>query len=303
MLWLVITIFTYFILAFVFLVDKYLLTASIPNPKVYIFYVGTLGVLILILAPFVGFYVPEIKNIILCLAAGAIFIYVLFWFYKTLKIFEASRVVPVVGGLVPLFTLGLVYLFSFGEETLSFSKIIAFIFLVSGSIIIVLEKEKLINFKCFKNSLLTAILLSFSFVFTKYIFMLLPFWTALIWRSIGGFLMAICFFVFFPEIKKEILEGKKTFSKKTTTIFLLNQTAGAGAGILQSWAIALVPLAYLAFINALQGIQYVFLLMLTVFLSLKFPQILKEEISKKILLQKIIAILLIGGGLALFALE
>ena len=85
-------------------------------------------------------------------------------------------------------------------------------------------------------------------------------------------------------------------------IFLFNQGIGAGAFILQNWAIALVPLGFLAFINALEGTKYLFLLIFTILLALKFPKILKEEISKKILFQKIIAILLIGGGLVLLAL-
>jgi len=78
---------------------------------------------------------------------------------------------------------------------------------------------------------------------------------------------------------------------------------GAGASILQNWAIFLAPLVYVAIINALQGINYAFLLVFIIFLSLKFPQILKEEISKKILLQKIIAILLISAGLFLLTLK
>jgi len=42
-------------------------------------------------------------------------------------------------------------------------------------------------------------------------------------------------------------------------------------------------------------------LIFAVLLSLKFPKILKEEVSREILLQKIVAILLIGGGLTLLA--
>ena len=114
--------------------------------------------------------------------------------------------------------------------------------------------------------------------------------------------MALCFFILAKEVKEEIFQKKNTLKKKTMGIFIVNQGAGAGANILQNWAIALCPLAYIAIINALQGVQYVFLLILTVLLSLKFPQIIKEEISGKILLQKISAILLIGAGLALIAL-
>jgi len=299
MLWLTITILAYFILAIVFLVDKYLLTGSIPNPKVYAFYVGTLGILVLVLAPFVGFYIPEKSQIALSLLAGAVFVYGLFWFYKTLQLFEASRVVPAIGGLTPLFTFGLIYLFTLGQEILSPKGFMAFILLVLGSILINLKKEKLINLKSFKFSILTAFFFSLAFVLTKYIYLVQSFWNGFIWRSIGGFLMAACFFTFFPEIKKEIFRKREKFQKKTAVVFLSNQTAGAGAAILQNWAIFLAPLAYVPVIHALNGTQYVFLFIFSIFLSLKFPQILKEEISKEVLSQKIIAILLIGGGLIL----
>jgi drug/metabolite transporter (DMT)-like permease len=302
--WLIITISFYFILAIVFLVDKYLLTGSIPNPKVYTFYVGALGILVLVFAPFVGFYIPTIPQIILAFSAGAIYIYAIFWFYKSLQLFEASRVVPAIGGLTPLFTFALIYLFSRGREILSFLEIIAFIFLILGSVLINLKKEKLINIKSLKFSVLTAFLLSLSFVLIKYVYLVQPFWNGFIWRSVGGFLMAICFFVFFPEIKKEIfIKRREKFPKKTAIIFLTNQTAGAGAAILQNWAIFLVPLAYVSFINALQGVQYVFLLIFAIILSFKLPKILKEEISREIIFQKVAAILLIGAGLVLIALK
>jgi hypothetical protein len=104
-------------------------------------------------------------------------------------------------------------------------------------------------------------------------------------------------------VKEEIFKKKVSFKKKTLGIFVSNQALGGGANILQNWAIALAPLSYVAFVNALQGIQHVFLLIFAVFLSFKFPHILKEEFSGKILFQKIFAILLIGVGLALLAIK
>ncbi len=302
MTWLVITILSYFILAVVFLVDKYLLTSSIPNSKVYVFYVGILGILSLILAPFVGFYIPGISQIILGLLAGATFIFGLFWFYKGLSLFEASRIVPAVGGLIPLFTFGFVYVFSRGRVNLSLQEIIAFLFLLFGSVFIVSEKDKFINLKSLKISLIASFFVSLSSVLIKYVYLSLPFWPGFIWKNIGGFLMALCFFIIFPEIKKEIFKKREKSNPQKATVFLTNQAMGGGASVLQNWAIALAPLVYVAFINVLQGVQYVFLLIFSVFLSLKFPQILKEEISKGILVQKIIAIIVIGGGLALLIL-
>ena len=300
--WLLIAISSYLILAIVSLVDKYLLTNSILKPNIYTFYVGTLGILSLLFIPFVGFYMPGISQAILSLLTGAIYIYAIFWFLKSLYLFEVSRVVPAIGGMLPLFSFGLIYIFSFGKEILSYLEIIAFALLISGSILITLERKKLITLKSLRYSLLTSFLLSLSFVLSKYVYLNQPFWNAFIWMRIGGFLMALGFFIFIPKIKKEIFKKEEHLPKKTAAIFLLNQTAGASANILQNWAIFLAPLVYVPIINSLAGVQYLFLFILTVLISSKFPKILKEEISKEIIFQKVISILLIGAGLILLIL-
>jgi len=315
MSWLLVTISFYFILAVVFLVDKYLLTTSITDPKIYTFCVGVLGIFVVIFIPFVGFYFPSFFQIILSLSAGAIYIYALFWFYKSLRIFEASRIVPTISGLVPIFTFLLVYLFSRGKEVLSPFDIIAFLLLVFGSILITIEKKKFFNLAILKISAITSFLLSFSFLLSKYVYLSQPFWNGFIWIKFGGVISGFCFFILtkeireeFQKIKNNLLEKKnigefrlKNF--KTPIIFIFNQGGGALANILQNLAFALAPLAYLSIVNALQGVQYVFLLILTVLISLKFPTILKEEVSKKILIQKIFAIFLLGGGLAILTLK
>lgn len=301
MLWLVVATFAYLILAIVFLVDKYLLAGRIPDPKVYAFYVGISGILALILVPFVDFYLPEPFQIILSILAGVFFIYGIFWFYKALHLFEASRVVPAIGGILPIFTFLLIYLFSGEEKTLKFWEFLAFILLVLGSVLITYKGGVKFSLKSIQISILAAFFLALSIVFTKYVYLAQPFWSGYIWIRIGTFLMGI-FFLLTPEVKNELFRARISFQKKTATIFLSNQAAGAGATILQNWAIALAPLLYVAFINALQGVQYVFLLIFATLLSLKFPKILKEEISREAILQKIIAILIIGTGLVLLTL-
>lgn len=302
-MWLIVAISAYFILAIVWLVDKYLLTGPIPNPKVYAFYVGILGILVLILAPWVGFYVPGIRQIILSLLTGVVFVYAIFWFFKALRLFETSRVVPAVGGILPIFSFLLIFIFSGGEETLRFWEFLAFTLLILGSILITHQKTKKISLRSFKISAVAAFFFALSAVLSKYVYMDMAFWPGYIWIRIGSFLMALIFLLT-GGIKSELLKTRINLQKKTLRIFLLNQAAGAGANILQNWAIALTPLVvYVAVINALQGVQYAFLLIFAALLSLKFPRILKEEISKEIILQKVIAILLIGTGLVILALK
>jgi hypothetical protein len=312
MTWLLITILSYFLFAAVVLADKYILTSSVPNPKVYVFYVGALGTLawLLILFPFVHFDVPGVLPVILGILAGSTFIFSLFWFYKGLSLFEASRMTPAVGGLTPFFTLGMIYLFSGGQEKISSLDMLAFLILVFGSTLMVSERNKFINLKSLKISVVAAFFGSLSFVLTKYLYLSVPdsFWTAFILKSMGATLASIFCFIIFKEIRQEIFKAKaaggreKKKSIKTTAFFLTNQSVGAIANILQNWAMSLAPLAMVAFVNALQGTQYVFILIFSIILSVKFPKILKEALSKGIVLQKVCAILLIGAGLAILAL-
>ncbi len=301
MFWLTVIIVAYFLFAVVALGDKYLL-AGAPSPKSYSFYVGILGGLVLVLIPFVGFSIPAFYQVLFCFLAGAMFIFALLGMFEGLERFEASRIIPAIGGITPLFTLLLVYFFSGRKEILGSWELLAFLLLLLGSVLITIKIGKRISFASLKISAVTAFLFALFFVLTKYVYIMLPFWTGFIWIRIGAFLVAL-FFIFFKEVRREIFAGKFTFNKKTGTFFILNQGIGVGASILQNWAIALTGLVYLSVINALQGVQYVFLFIFTIFLSLKFPKILKEEISKKIIFQKLLAILLIGTGLVILAIR
>ncbi len=301
MLWLITAILSYFFFAIVSAGDKYLLTGH-PNPKIYTFYVGVLGILALFVIPFIGFSIPNLYEIILCFSAGAIFIFALLGLFAGLKKFEASRIIPAIGGISPLFIFALTYFFSGKEEILRSWDLLAFFILILGSVLISIEPAKKISFESFKISIITAFFLALLFVLTKYVYLIMPFWTGFIWIRIGAFLTAL-FFIFVKEVRSEIFAGKFTFNKKTGFIFILNQGIGAIAFILQNWAIALAGLAYLSVISALQGIQYAFLFIFIILFSLRLPKFLKEEISKKIIFQKIIAILFIGAGLVILALE
>ena len=292
MSWLIVIVSAYFLFALVSLGDKYLLKGP-PNPKIYAFYVGVLGILALVLIPFVGFSIPGTAGILFCLLAGAMYVFAILGVYEGLEKFEASRIIPAIGGFMPLFIFGLIYLFSGGGEVLGFKEIIAFILLIFGSVFVAWDPLKKVSFKSLQISAISAFLFALCFVLTKYVYLMLPFWTGFIWIRISAFLIAL-FFILFKEVRKEIFSKKSSFSKKTSALFLFNQGMGAGAFILQNWAIALAGLAYLSIISALQGVQYVFLFILTML-------ILKEGLSKKVILQKFFAIILIGIGLAFLA--
>lgn len=318
MLWLIATILSYLILAVVFLIDKHLLSTFITNPKIYAFYVGVLGISALILAPFINFYVPSLEQILLSFLAGLFFLYALFSFYRVLSLFEASQIVPAVGGFLPIFSFLLAFLISRGKETLEAQKFLAFIFLILGTVLISYKKNSSANslkgkvfskkspsaIKSLYFSAGTAFVWAMFFLLAKYVYSGQNFLNGFLWIRIGAGFFAFLLFAFSKEVKKEVFKIKLKLGsflsfKKTTFVFIFNQVLGVIANLLQNWAISLAPLIYISLITALQGVQYLFLLIFVTIISLKFPWLLKEEISKKIFFQKLLAILLIGAGFTL----
>jgi len=299
--WILTAILSYFFFAVVSLGDKYILSGK-PNPKIYVFYAGVLGALALALIPFVGFFVPDLSVVLLCLLVGAIYIFSLLGIFEGLEKYEASKIIPAIGGFSPFFVLILGYFFSGGKEIFSIFDFLAFLPLIAGSVLISLESGKRISFKGLGISAISAFLLALLFVLTKYVYLDVPFWTGFIWIRIGAFLTAL-FFLFTKEVKLEIFHRKFSFSGKTGAIFIMIQIAGAFASVLQNLAINWAGMAYLPIVIALQGVQYVFLFVLAILISSRFPKIFGEKFSKKSVLQKIVAIFLICCGLVFLILK
>jgi drug/metabolite transporter (DMT)-like permease len=296
MLWLIVAILSYFFFSLASLGDRYLLIGP-PKPKVYAFYVGSLGVSALLLLPFINFSLPGFNVIILSFITGVIFLLSLIFLFYGLERFEVSRIVPALGGFLPIFTLIFGFLILNQQESFYWQKILSFCLLIMGSIIISLEKSFNFSFKSLFFAALAALFLSLYFVFSKVVYFYVSFWEGFIFVRVGAFL-ATLFLLFFKEVRKEVFSSNRSFTKKTGFIFLLTQSAGGLAVIMQNWAIALVNSGFISFISAVQGVQYVFLFILTLIVSLISPKILKERISKRIILQKLAAIVLITAGLA-----
>lgn len=297
MLWLIIIIAAYFLFSLASLGDRYLLVGP-PNPKVYAFYVGILSIVVLLLVPFVDFYLPNIYQIGLSFLYGLIFILSLLAIYESLKRFEVSRIIPALGAFLPIFTFLLAFFILGQEGFFSYQKIFSFCFLVLGSIFISLEKSFKVSFKSLLFVGMAAFFLSLCFVLSKIVYSDLGFWNGFVWMRLGTFFFALFLFLF-KDVRTEIFRKKKSFTKKTGLVFLSVQITGALAVVLQSWSIALADSVYISFISALQAVQYLFLFIL----SLLFYKALKEKISKKIIFQKIFAIILIILGLVFLVLK
>lgn len=289
--------------AVAFVVDKVLLTKSFQNPFVYAFFIGALSGLAVVLIPF-GVEWPGWALFGLDLAGGALFIASLLAFFYALQGGEASRIVPFIGGGIPVFTL--VFELLFLDHELTAAQLIAFGVLVIGTVLIAIEignpdanaeKKENQGWKAWVYGLVAALLFAVSFGLTKMAYDTQPFISAFTLQRFGSVAFALIFLVSASK-RQAIKEALPLLKEKTGMVFLGSQAMGAGGFVFINYAISL---ASVSIVNALQGVQYAFLLVLAVVGTLKYPKLLKESMTTKSLVIKSIAVVVIGIGLYLIA--
>lgn len=292
-LWIVIT--GHILTSVSIVLSKALLSRAFNNPFVFIFYVGILSILVVFLIPF-GFELPSVYTIMFNLATGAIFVLALGMFYVALQNSEASRMAPFIGAVIPV----LLLFFELQVLHISLSKqhLIAFIILLFGSLLITLDfnKKTAIPKKIWFYGMLSAGLFAISFAMTKTAFIHQPFLSAFIWMRFGSVLIVLP--LLFTRHRLEIIEAIRELKGKSGIMYLLTQLFGSLGFVFINYGIAL---ASVALVNALQGVQYIFLLLLAVAVSKKYPELMKENVAPKTMALKFFAILIIMGGIYLIA--
>lgn len=294
--WLIIAIVAYLFFSLSFFGDKLMLSGH-QNAKLYTFYVGMLSLVVIFLIPFVRLEIPNFFTIFWIALAAITSLAGIYSMFVALEKFEVSKVMPTIGGLQPLFILVLTWVF-WGFQNISIWQYVAFGLLLLGSLVISVEKKPSLTTQYLKLTLFSSFMFSLNYVFSKLVFEALPFLEGVIWILIFTFIFVLPMLLD-GNMRSQIFTRKSTFNRRAGVIFLLTQLSGGVANLLQSLAISLAPVAYLAIVNALKGVQYVFLFLLTLLFSIFFPRIFKEKISKKVLAQKIVSIAIIATGLVI----
>ncbi|MCX6793459.1 MAG: EamA family transporter [Candidatus Falkowbacteria bacterium] len=322
-MWLFVAISSYFLNAGVYVADKFLLSRKIHSSIVYAFYVGiwSIGNFVLL---FFDPWVPRPTILLLDLLAGFIFLCTLVFWYKALHQSEATRVVPIVGALTPVFSF--LFSFIFLGAKLEPQSLAAFIVLIAGGLLISIKKTRLHIIgevfgrvkevvgntvgrvaaearptrRLLINSLMSAVFFAAYYVFIKYIYSHTgqPFIAAFAWSRLGSFLGVLAI-LFVPSWRRLINESKthENRTPKQLAFFFLVRLGAAAAFIMLNWAVSLGD--NVSMINALQGTQYVFLLILVLVLAKKYPGVLDEELGKGVVMQKVLGIILVMLGLYL----
>ena len=320
-MWAIAAISSYCMSAGIHVADKFLLSNKIHSSIVYAFFVGIwsfLNVILLFFEP----WVPDAREMAIDFSAGLLFLATLVFWYKALHQSEATRVVPLVGALIPIFSL-LLSAFLLGES-ISNRQLIAFFILIFGGVLISVRqarfyvlhelyeklKNKLGNMlglvhaeyrptsRMLIYSFLSAFCFALFYVLMKYIYLHQPFIGGFVWSRLGSFIGALIILLV-PSWHEKIRDHKEEAQDPGNIFFfMLIRLVASVSFIVFNFAISL---GNVAMVNALQGTQYLFLIAIVLIISSRFPKLLKDEFSRAVMPQKLIGIAIIGLGLYVLA--
>jgi drug/metabolite transporter (DMT)-like permease len=308
MFYISIAIFSYFLVSLQTILDKFLLTTNrVSEPATYTFYVGLMSLFTFILFPF-GFHLIGLGQFVLSIISGVIFIYGIFCLFTAIEKSEASRVMPVVGAIIPITTLALSMVF-LGEKFSTWEIFGVFLLIFGGFFISLeffsgsLEPKKL--FSGFYSTVSAGVLIAIAFLIFKYLYGQDNFFNVFIWTRLGLTIGALSLLLF-PFWRKSIIKSFHDFkhpkkeNEKTGALFVANKILGGVGSAMTNYA---VSLGSVAVVNALVSVEYVFVFVLGLALSLKFPAIFQEKRNLRNILHKTLAICIIVAGIALISVK
>lgn len=301
-LWALIAIIGHLANGAAFIIDKTLLTTSFKRAATYAGTVGLLSIVVLVLIPF-GVHLPEFSSWLWIILAGISFVTALWAFFSALSMGEASRIVPIIGSLIPILTLiGSSWLLS---ERLTQHQLIGFgILIVATMILAGGSASRRVTSKAIWMSVFAAFLFAVSSVTIKLAYEGEGFINGFFFSRIIGVITAGCLLLI---DRKALLEAEQAFfpskiqKAKTTKkqswaslLILVGQALGSVGFILVQYAI---NLGSASIVNALQAVQYAFLVLVAFILAKRAPNLLGEDLTIRSIIQKSFGIILAGIGL------
>ena len=284
-----------------FIVDKTLLSTALKRSGTYAALLSLLSLVAILFLPWVQVW-PTGKALFVTLAFGGVFVLALWMFFEALKRAETSRVVPIIGSLVPLFTLvGTWHILGerlTGWQLLGFAALLMATWLLTS----VGDKHSKLDWTTVLLSAGSAGLFAASSVLGKMSYEAVPFFSAFVLSRLGTALVGILILAFIPAVRTELFglfrpqPGKTKTSLRTTLLAIGGQACG-GIGFL------MIHLALSAgsapIVNALQAVQYAAIFIVAWFGGRKLQQALQEKRSNATMVAKLAALALVALGLVL----
>lgn len=281
-------------------IDKYLINKYFRNGGVgsLIIFSSLIGIFVL---PFILIIHPAVFSInpilaLLIIANGSLYVLGLLPYLYALAEDEASIVVPLFQ-TIPVFSYVLAF-FVLGERLASI-QIVASLLIILGAITLSLDlNQKKIKFKkkVFWLMFLASFLIALNGLIFKYVAIQENFWTTSFWEYIGFAVLSIILLLFVRSYREQFLLVVKNNKRAVLGWNTTNEVLNIIAKIIMNFATLLAPLALVWVVN---GFQPFFVLFFGIIITLFSPHFSKENLLKKHLAQKVIAILIMFIGVYL----
>lgn len=269
--WIYLVIIAQFISAIVVLVDKYLISSkSVGRPAVYAFYVGLLSGVVIIILPF-GVLAPTSKIILTSLAIAFAYILSIFFLYSSLETADASDVAPVMGAVSALATL--VFSFLILKTSLPPNFFLGFLYLIAGTFL-------MSRFRFDRISavyvMLAGLFFGLSSIFVKIIFTQTTFINGFFWSRMANVFGAAMLLLWPANLKAITADFKR--SNRETKLLVVGNKAFSGFAFLL--ILIAINLGNVAIVNALGGVQFVFLLLFAFLFTYWMPEHFHEAVHR-----------------------
>ena len=297
MLWIFLAISSHFLWAVENVVSKHIVSKRISNPYVFLVILTMAGGTVMIVAPFINFFVPSVWFLFLLAGTGFLYFYAGLPYIKAMQIEEVTRI-NILWNLMPIFSFFLGYLIG---DSLSLLEITAVLFLVSGGVMASIRHKngKLSFSKAFWLMMLSAFCYSVYGVVFRHITRTIPFSTAFVW-VIFFEVLAAASALFISRIRSDFKQAIKNAGRSLWWM-ILGLAIIANLGIfLNQWAISLRATAL---VFSFEGFQAIFVFLMAVLITRYDPNVLKEELDRKNILLKLTAVILMAAGAGLLGLK
>ena len=224
---------------------------------------------------------------------GTLNVVCLILYYKALKGEETSTVIPFYQ-TIPIFGFILGY-FVLGE-VLSINQIIASGLIIVGTIILSLDLSSS-RTRVKKRVAILMLSTSFLFAVSGVIFKMVAieegFWESIFWDFSGKVILGVFLYIAFISYRRQFIKLLKMNSLSLISINSFNEALFILADGISAFATLLAPIALVMMVN---GFQPLFVFLIGIIMTLFFPKIVDETLSKEIIAQKILAIGIITIG-------
>jgi uncharacterized membrane protein len=254
--------------------------------------------------PYDGLHIPSFGNVVrptlevvaLAFLSAYTFFIALVSMFSTLREHDASDVIPVIGSVSALCSFGLGYYFFDGIPSSNFMLGIAL--LATGTALV---SQFRFPWRTATVAFHAGLFFALHYIAIKGLFELTSFDNGFFWSRIAFVFFALSLLLI-PNYWERVRDQTRSTSRHARYLIIINKVLAGVSTILILKATDMAPTGDVAVVQALGGLQFVFILLLGIFVTAGTTHLkVGERYDKRAILQKSIFVALISlGFLVLF---